>query len=213
MTISSVNSVDDSLYEYATVTTQRKTHYDAPAGAGWVEYDFERTDFTDIIKFRRLKPDMTQTTNPAYPTFIPYYDRLLLRRVVDGTPGAPATHPTFNFAMTEAQKEKPQLYEVVAVGGGHLTEMGHVVALQSLPGDRVLVGKYAGAGAEIKLDGEEYITVRENEVLGRVSRAQTPAEFDAAYVALDGSFTIEPAAIVAVTQLPDDIPGAMVSPA
>lgn len=137
----------------------------------------------------------------AYPDFVPYYDRLLLRRVVEA--GAPATHPTFNFAMTEAQKEKPQLYEVVAVGGGHLTEMGTVVALQSLPGDQVLVGKYAGAGAEIKLDGEEYITVRENEVLGRVSRSLTAEEFDVIYEAVDGSFTIEAAAIVSVTELPD----------
>lgn len=144
-----------------------------------------------------------------FPTFVPYYDRLLLRRVVEA--GSSATkHPTFDFALTAAQVEKPQLYEVMAVGSGHLTEMGHVVALQSLPGDQVLVGKYAGAGAEIKLDGEEYITVRENEVLGRVSRAEFAAyealggDADAvAYEAVDGSFTIESAAIVSVTELHD----------
>jgi co-chaperonin GroES (HSP10) len=140
----------------------------------------------------------------AFPTFVPYYDRLLLKRVEEAGNTQIAS---FGFALTDAQKEKPLLYEVVAVGGGHLTEMGHVVALQSLPGDRVLVGKYAGAGAEIKLNGEEYITCRENEVLGRVSRRElTAAKFDVAayeYEAVDGSFTIENAAIVSVTELHD----------
>src|SRR5271163_3715464 len=72
------------------------------------------------------------------PLFVPYYDRLLLRRVDDA--GAAAQHSTFNFALTGAMQEKPQLFEVVAVGGGHLTDAGVVCPLTSLPGDHVLVG-------------------------------------------------------------------------
>jgi chaperonin GroES len=137
-------------------------------------------------------------TFASYPTFTPYYDRLLLRRIDDA--GAAAQHPTFNFALTGAMQEKPQLFEVVAVGGGHLTDTGITCPLQSLPGDRVLVGKYSGAGNEIKLDGEEFVCVRESEVLGRVSRLPTDSEIAAAYEAIDGSVVIEPSAIVAVTE-------------
>jgi chaperonin GroES len=144
---------------------------------------------------------MTTATQPSYPSFVPYYDRLLLRRIDDA--GAAAQHPTFNFALTGAMQEKPQLFEVVAVGGGHLTDTGVTCPLQSLPGDRVLVGKYSGAGNEIKLDGEDYVCVRENEVLGRVSRLPTDSEIEAAFEAADGSFVIEKAAIVSATELPE----------
>src|SRR5271156_1750115 len=127
-------------------------------------------------------PNSDHATTPAAaaaPLFVPYYDRLLLRRVDDS--GAAAQHPTFNFALTGAMQEKPQLFEVVAVGGGHLTDNGQTCPLTSLPGDHVLVGKYAGAGSEIKLASEDYVCVRESEVLGRVYRPLTAVEIIAAW--------------------------------
>jgi chaperonin GroES len=62
------------------------------------------------------------------------------------------------------QKEKPQEGEVVAVGKGKRLEDGKVVPLDVQPGDRILFGKYSGS--DIKLDGEEYMIMREDEVLG-----------------------------------------------
>jgi len=66
--------------------------------------------------------------------------------------------------IPDTAKEKPQEGEVVAVGKGKRLEDGKVVALDVQVGDRILFGKYSGS--EIKLDGEEYMIMREDEVLG-----------------------------------------------
>jgi chaperonin GroES len=66
--------------------------------------------------------------------------------------------------IPDTAKEKPQEGEVVAVGHGKKTEEGKVIALDVKAGDRILFGKYSGA--EIKLDGQEYLILREEEVLG-----------------------------------------------
>jgi chaperonin GroES len=65
--------------------------------------------------------------------------------------------------IPDSAKEKPQEGQVVAVGNGKKTEDGKVIALDVKVGDRILFGKYSGS--DIKLDGEEYMIMREDEVL------------------------------------------------
>jgi chaperonin GroES len=66
--------------------------------------------------------------------------------------------------IPDTAKEKPQEGEVVAVGHGKKTDEGKLIALDVKAGDRILFGKYSGA--EIKLEGQEYLILREEEVLG-----------------------------------------------
>ena len=66
--------------------------------------------------------------------------------------------------IPDTAKEKPQEGEVVAVGSGKKNEDGKVVPLDVKAGDRILFGKYSGS--EIKMDNEEYLILREEEVLG-----------------------------------------------
>src|SRR5438046_10540729 len=66
--------------------------------------------------------------------------------------------------IPDSAKEKPQEGEVVAVGNGKRLEDGKLVPLDVKAGDRILFGKYSGS--DIKLDGEEYMIMREDEVLG-----------------------------------------------
>jgi len=66
--------------------------------------------------------------------------------------------------IPDSAKEKPQQAMVQAVGNGKLLENGERVAIDLKPGDRILFGKYSGA--EIKIDGQEYLILREDEILG-----------------------------------------------
>jgi chaperonin GroES len=66
--------------------------------------------------------------------------------------------------IPDTAKEKPQQAEVKAVGNGKLLESGERVALDVKPGDRILFGKYGGS--EITVNGEEYLILREDEILG-----------------------------------------------
>jgi chaperonin GroES len=66
--------------------------------------------------------------------------------------------------IPDTAKEKPQQGKIVAVGKGKLLENGTRVELDLKPGDKVLFGKYAGT--EIKLEGEEYLIMREDDILG-----------------------------------------------
>jgi len=89
----------------------------------------------------------------------PLYDRIVLKRIDtqdDKTQGG--------IIIPDSAKEKPQEGEVVAVGKGKRLEDGKLVALDVQVGDRVLFGKYSGS--EVKIDGVEYIIMREDEVLG-----------------------------------------------
>jgi chaperonin GroES len=65
--------------------------------------------------------------------------------------------------IPDSAKEKPQEGQVVAVGNGKKTEEGKIIAMDVKVGDRILFGKYSGS--DIKLDGEEYMIMREDEVL------------------------------------------------
>jgi chaperonin GroES len=88
----------------------------------------------------------------------PLYDRLVVRRIEQ-------TESVQNgIIIPDTAKEKPQEAEVMAVGRGKRLEDGTVVSLDVKVGDRILFGKYSGS--EIKLDGEEYLILREDEVLG-----------------------------------------------
>ena len=88
----------------------------------------------------------------------PLYDRLVVRRVEQ------KESVQNGIIIPDTAKEKPQEAEVVAVGRGKRLEDGTVVSLDVKVGDRILFGKYSGS--EIKLDGEEYLILREDEVLG-----------------------------------------------
>src|SRR5438270_13593777 len=88
----------------------------------------------------------------------PLHDRILVRRLEEGetTRGG--------IIIPDTAKDKPQQGEVIAVGKGRKNEKGEVFALDVKEGDTILFGKYSGS--EIKLDGEEYLIMKEEEVLG-----------------------------------------------
>src|ERR1700675_4322690 len=95
--------------------------------------------------------------------FTPLHDRILVRRVEEvGTTRR-------GIIIPDTAKEKPQEGEVIAVGKGKISEEGKVRPLDVKEGDRILFGKYAGT--EIKIDGEELIIMREEEVLGILAGA------------------------------------------
>ena len=88
----------------------------------------------------------------------PLYDRLVVRRIEQ------KETIQSGIIIPDTAKEKPQEGEVMAVGNGKLLEDGTVVSLDVKVGDRILFGKYSGT--DIKIDGEEYLILREDEVLG-----------------------------------------------
>ena len=78
---------------------------------------------------------------------------------------APADEKTKGgLIIPDTAKEKPQEGEVIAVGNGKLLDNGTRIAIDIKAGDKVLFGKYSGT--EIKLDGEEYLILREDDILG-----------------------------------------------
>ena len=98
----------------------------------------------------------------------PLYDRIVVKRIEE--------QETIRggIIIPDSAKEKPQEGEVVAVGKGKRLEDGKIVALDVKVGDRILFGKYSGS--EIKLDGEEYMIMREDEVLGVLDAAPKTAK-------------------------------------
>jgi chaperonin GroES len=95
--------------------------------------------------------------------FTPLHDRILVRRVeeADTTRGG--------IIIPDSAKDKPQEGEVISAGKGRSNDEGKVFPLAVKEGDRILFGKYAGT--EIKLDGEDFIIMKEDEVLGVLSGA------------------------------------------
>ena len=89
----------------------------------------------------------------------PLHDRIVVKRVEES-----ADKTASGLFIPDSAKEKPQEGEVVAVGKGKRLEDGKVVPLDVAVGDRILFGKYSGS--DIKLDNEEYMIMREDEVLG-----------------------------------------------
>jgi chaperonin GroES len=91
-------------------------------------------------------------------SFRPLHDRILVKRLDEGE------QRRGGIIIPDSAKEKPQQAEVEAVGNGKLLDSGERVALEVKAGDRILFGKYSGA--EIKLEGVEYLILKEDEILG-----------------------------------------------
>jgi len=96
----------------------------------------------------------------------PLRDRLLVKRIEE------SEQRVGGIIIPDTAKEKPQTAKVIAVGSGRVNDKGAVIPLDVKAGEYVLVGKYAGT--EIKLDGEEYLIVREEEVLGVAEGVREP---------------------------------------
>jgi chaperonin GroES len=87
----------------------------------------------------------------------PLRDRVLVKRIES------AEILASGIIIPDTAKEKPQQAEVVAAGTGKLLANGSLAALDVKPGDRILFGKYSGS--EVKIDGQEYLILREDEIL------------------------------------------------
>jgi len=88
----------------------------------------------------------------------PLADRILVRRVEE------QEMKRRGIIIPDTAKEEPQEGEVVAVGPGRMTEDGKRIAMEVKKGDRILIGKYSGT--DVKIDGNEYTILREDDVLG-----------------------------------------------
>ena len=90
----------------------------------------------------------------------PLQDRIIVKRVEEETKTAGG------IFIPETAKEKPQRGQIIAVGNGKKTEDGKVIPIDVKVGEIVLFGKYAGT--EIKIDGDEFLIMREDDILGVV---------------------------------------------
>jgi chaperonin GroES len=102
-------------------------------------------------------------------TIKPLHDRVIIKRIEDSTEKTAG-----GLFIPDSAKEKPQEGEVIAAGEGKYREDGSRQVLDVKTGDRVLFGKYSGS--EIKLDGDEFLIMREDEILGIISRAGASAK-------------------------------------
>ncbi len=99
--------------------------------------------------------------------FKPLHDRILIERVEE------KESVKGGIVIPDTAKEKPQEGRVVAVGSGKKEKHGKVIPLDVKAGDRILFGKYSGT--EIKIDNEDYLILREEEVLGVIESAKHSA--------------------------------------
>lgn len=97
----------------------------------------------------------------------PLHDRVLVKRIEE------KESVKGGIIIPDTAKEKPQEGEVIAVGAGKI-EKGERVPMDVKPGDRVLFGKYSGT--EIKIDDVEYLILREDEILAKLSGAAKAAK-------------------------------------
>ena len=98
----------------------------------------------------------------------PLHDRVIIRRIDDASDKTAG-----GLYIPDTAKEKPQEGEVISAGEGKYKEDGSRQTLDVKTGDRVLFGKYSGS--EIKIDGEELLIMREDEILGIIERASASA--------------------------------------
>ena len=92
--------------------------------------------------------------------FRPLHDRVVLKRVEEDT------KTKGGIIIPETAQEKPMQGEIIAVGPGARDESGKIVALDVKKGDRVLFGKWSGT--EVKIDGTEYLIMKESDIMGIV---------------------------------------------
>ncbi len=103
---------------------------------------------------------MAQTTTMAHrtrTTLRPLHDRVLVQRLDE-------TDKHGHIIIPDTAKEKPQEGKVIAVGTGKMSDEGKHLPLVVKQGDRILFGKYSGS--EVTLDGQEYLIMKEEDVLG-----------------------------------------------
>ncbi len=91
----------------------------------------------------------------------PLHDRILVKRVAEEEKTAGG------LFIPDTAKEKPQRGQIVATGKGRVTEDGKILPLEVKTGDKILFSKYAGT--ELKLDGAEYLMMREEDILGIIN--------------------------------------------
>ena len=99
----------------------------------------------------------------------PLQDRVLIKRLEDDVEKTKG-----GLYIPDSAKEKPQQGKVMAVGKGRVNDEGKVIPLDVKAGDKILFGKYSGQ--EIKLDGEEYLIMREDEVLAVIEDGASPGD-------------------------------------
>jgi chaperonin GroES len=97
--------------------------------------------------------------------FRPLHDRVVVRRIEEDTKTAGG------IIIPDTAKEKPMQGEVIAAGPGARDESGRIVPLDVKRGDRVLFGKWSGT--EVKIDGVEYLIMKESDIMGVLEEAQT----------------------------------------
>jgi chaperonin GroES len=97
----------------------------------------------------------------------PLHDRVVVKRIEEGET------KVGGLFIPDSAKEKPQQGEVVAVGKGKRTEEGKLLPMDLKVGDRILFGKYSGN--DIRIDGNEYLIMREDEILGVLENVAVPA--------------------------------------
>ena len=97
----------------------------------------------------------------------PLHDRVVVKRLEEKGEVVRG-----GIVIPDTAKEKPQEGEVVAVGNGKILDNGTRVAMDVKAGDRVLFGKYSGS--EIKVDGQEYLIMREDDILGILAEVAEP---------------------------------------
>lgn len=93
--------------------------------------------------------------------FRPLHDRVMVKRIESEAKTAGG------IIIPDTAKEKPQEGEVIAVGSGARSESGALIALDVKAGDRVLFGKWSGT--EIKVDGQDYLVMKESDIMGIVA--------------------------------------------
>ena len=98
----------------------------------------------------------------------PLHDRVVVRRIEE------KETVQGGIIIPDTAKEKPQEGEVIAIGAGKRLDDGKLVPLDVKPGDRILFGKYSGS--EIKLEGEEFLIIREEEILGVIDNPSKKAK-------------------------------------
>jgi len=117
---------------------------------------------TEMRRFGVRHRSKKEMESMATTSFTPLHDRILVRRVEEGE------QLRGGIIIPDSAKEKPQQGEVISVGKGKSNDEGKTFPLDVKAGDSILFGKYSGT--EIKLDGEELLIMREEEVLGIIKK-------------------------------------------
>jgi chaperonin GroES len=117
-----------------------------------------RPQYFRLKTYYKEELKMAKTTANQETKVRPLHDRILVRRVTEDE------KTTGGIIIPESAKEKPQRGEVVATGKGRINTDGKTMPLDVKAGDKILFGKYSGT--ELKLNGQEFLMMREEDVLG-----------------------------------------------